>query len=172
METLELPHRKAVRASIIRDHVISVPSYHGVVCFSCGNAYNELRAAIKHIPVIGISPNGQLTPNKWFSDTDVAQAWPGFFDATSGHLSPYMMNRLADYYRKVLAGTVLDGVVYTVPTGSGETLVALSLAFPHSKFLPQYGVGTGTEYNQEAPLDSYVRVLAGRASPNPKGNNS
>lgn len=165
METLEFGDRKSLRAGVILRHVQEVPSYRGVVCFSCGNAYASLMAAfvpttgVRHIPVVGVATNGDLSANRWFTPEMIANTWPGFFDATSGHLCPQLMARLADVYKGHL-GTLPMGT-WRVPTGSGETIVALAMAFPNHRFLPIYNCGPGTLFHPEAPLNQLVRVIGG-----------
>jgi hypothetical protein len=53
----------------------------------------------------------------------------------------------------------LPDVVY-VPSGSGETLVCLKLAYPEKKFIAVYNLDAATEYSPRCPLNDFVKVMA------------
>ena len=122
---------KALRARIIREHLHAAGRPPDVVCFTCGNAADALRAEGLH--VIEVGPRGPLTPTEWWTPEQIARAFPYRFDATSGHLPLPLMARLAEALLRHHGH--LEGR-YLVPTGSGETLVALRLAYPLATFVP------------------------------------
>lgn len=131
--------------------------YRGVVCFSCGNASAELK---KVIDTIDVSVTGDLTANKWWDSAEIHRIWPHRFDATSGHLPAPLLDGLALAYRQEIGE--LTEKEYNVPTGSGETIICLALAYPDIKFNAIYDVGPGTEYNEQAPLNGLVRLVANK----------
>ena len=152
MKTLEFLERKKIRADVIATYIKNT-GIRGVVCFSCGNA----SAALKNIPglyVVDISKTGDLKPNRWWSCEEIRKCWPDLFDATSGHLPLWMMARIAESYYKFIGH--LPSNKYLIPTGSGETIICLRLAYPNIEFNPIYNIGCGTEYNENAPLNKAV----------------
>ncbi len=159
MPALAIPHRKALRAAVIARHVREA-GLPGVVCFSCGNASRALKEA--GLYVVEIAPQGDLSAGKWWTASEIARAWPHLFDATSGHLSPPVMSAVADALREELG--FLPPGIFDIPTGSGETLVCLAMAYQDCRFRPVYGVGRGTEFEPRAPLNALVQALAAGGS--------
>ena len=147
---------KRIRAQVIADYM-RANGYSRAVCFSCGNASREL--ALAGVDVLDISPTGDLQALRWFTIAEVAAAFPGRFDATSGHLPFDLMGALADAYRGHI-GQLPDSVA--LPTGSGETLVALKMAFPQSSIQAVYNLDAATRYEEGAPLNRLVRALASK----------
>ena len=89
---------------------------------------------------------------------EIRQLFPMAFDATSGHLPADLMREIAVRMRNEL--TFDTDTEYTIPTGSGETVVCLKMAFPNINFIPQYdNSDPSTEYNDEAPLNEVVRAM-------------
>jgi hypothetical protein len=147
---------KEIRAKVIRRHVISA-GYKGVVCLSCGNASAALKK--EELNVIDISPRGILLPNKWFTPAEIHELFPDHFDATSGHLPLWLMEKIGAAYRANLGD--LDDF-QEVPSGSGETIICLSLAYPKHTFIAVYNNNKPeTEYSPDAPLNAVVRALCG-----------
>lgn len=70
------------------------------VCFSCGNASLYLREA--GVPLLDISPHGDLMANRWFTMEEIRQRFPQAFDATSGHLPADLMEDIAERLKKEL----------------------------------------------------------------------
>ena len=151
---LKFPNKK-IRAAVIRDYMkeYKLPR---AVCFSCGNASRELKAA--GVDVLEISPTGSLNAAKWFTMGEIKNTFPDYFDATSGHLPLECMLRLADAYKAYFGGD-LPAEVY-LPTGSGETLVCLKMAFPAAKITAVYNLDAATLYESGAPLNKLVALLA------------
>lgn len=150
-----LPAKK-IRAILIRDHVRS-SGYAGVVCFTCGNSAIALRDV--GLDVIEIGPNGGLDARRWWRPEEIRRVWPDRFDATSGHLPLPMMVRLSDALAAHAAPLVAP--VYVVPTGSGETILALVMGHPGIRFIASYDENAATRYNPEAPLNDLVRSWCG-----------
>ena len=73
----------------------------------------------------------------------------------------YLMNILSDIYQNEFY-YLEDEEEVVVPTGSGETLVCLAMAFPKVKFIARYNIDAATEYHEEAPLNKLVERLAFR----------
>ncbi len=142
-------NQKQIRAAVIARYVKNA-GYRGVVAFSCGNATAALREA--GLWVLDISPDGMLAPTeKWWTPAEIHAAFPDLFDATSGHLPMYLMIEIARELKSTLGK--LPEAEYEVPTGSGETIACLRLAYPSITFTPICGIGKGTEYDSRAPLN-------------------
>lgn len=152
VELLRFPHKK-IRAEVIKRYIQG--RYEKAVCFSCGNAARELQAAGVNTLHIGV--NGDLQPNKWFTQQEIATAFPTHFDATSGHLPAELMIMLAEEYKKYLGE--LPDLVY-LPTGSGETLICLKLAYPATQFVAVYNLDSATEYDSRCVLNKFVELAA------------
>lgn len=147
---------KKLRAKAIRAYMERY-GYEKAVCFSCGNASRELKNA--GIKTLDISETGDLQALRWFTIGEIKNAFPGYFDATSGHLPMECMLYVAEEYKKYLHE--LPSEIY-LPTGSGETLVCLKLAFPGVKINAVYNQSPATKYEKEAPLNRLVAVLANK----------
>ena len=157
VDLLEFPNKR-IRAEAVRDYMAAA-GYGGAVCFSCGNATRELKAA--GVDTVAIGPGGDLLPNRWYTQADVRRAFPTRFDATSGHLPLELIPELGRRFRDYLGA--LDGTVY-VPTGSGETLLALMTAYPGVEFVAVRNLGAPTAYEPRCPANwvvglSGVRVI-------------
>lgn len=140
---------KSVRARVIKRHMEAY-GYKLAVCFSCGNATRELKNA--GVDLLAISPGGDLLPNRWFTMAEITVKFPGYFDATSGHLSIALMNEIARQLKYEL--NLIPGEFYDVPTGSGETIICLAIAFPQCKFRAVYDDNDpATAYEPNAPLN-------------------
>lgn len=151
---LRFPHKR-LRAGCIKKYM-EYAGFEKCVCFSCGNAAEALEAA--GVDVLHIGRRGILEPKKWFSLADISRVFPQCFDATSGNLSIELMVALGAAYKSFLGDTIGDTVY--VPSGSGETLVCLKLAYPDKKFVAVYGLDEATKYEPEAPLNDLVLLLA------------
>ena len=150
-------HVKRLRAYMLHDYIGKDKKY---VCFSCGNTSEMLKNI--GLDVLDISPKGDLIANRWFSIQEIHELFPQHFDATCGHLSIELMNRLANIYRGYFKALLCNYDEIIVPTGSGETICCLALAFPDKKFVALYNVDAATEYHEEAPLNKLVEKLAFR----------
>jgi len=153
MELFNFPH-KQIRAAVIRQYMAE-NGFVKAVCFSCGNASRALREA--GVDTLDISPAGDLSPGRWFTQAEIQRTFPGMFDATSGHLPAELMTRIAGAFRAHLGP--ISGHIY-LPTGSGETLIELKMAYPELIITAVYGLDKATEYSTQAPLNALVRALA------------
>lgn len=141
---------KKIRSRVIKEFILDA-GYRGAICFTCGNAANELREV--GVDVLEISPYGPLSANKWWNPASVHKVWPDLFDATSGHLPVHLMVKISVAFREYLGELIGE---YDVPTGSGETIVCLRWAYPDCRFNPIYGLNESTKFNPEAPLVAIV----------------
>lgn len=156
-QTLETP-AKAIRARIIVDYATTA-GYEGIVCFSCGNASAALRtASMGLLPVLDVSPAGDLEPRRWWTPAEIARTWPRWFDGTSGHLPAHLIADIGAALRAHL-GHLDPHTTYLVPTGSGETITALSVAYPGHTFAALYGTEPATRRELRAPMNPYVDRL-------------
>ena len=157
---LKFPH-KQLRAEVIKQYIGNKKA----VCFSCGNASKELLKAGVNTLCIG-GDIGVLQPNKWFTQNEVANIFPDYFDATLGHLSIELMKLIAQAYKKYFdENELMKSDIYDIMCGSGETLICLKLAYPDKAFNAFYnvkGYEAETAYNEEATLNSLVRLVANK----------
>ena len=130
--------------------------FEKAVCFSCGNASRMLKEA--GVKTLDISPTGDLQANRWFTMGEIKNAFPDYFDATSGHLPIECMEMISTVFYSHLYKTMPKEI--NLPTGSGETLVCLKMAFPDTKITAIYNIDPATQYEEEAPLNNLVRLLA------------
>lgn len=154
--------RKRLRSEAVSDYCRRA-QIRRVVLISCGNASNALREHESDLlTVTAIAPrDAPFQPGRWLYPSDIARAFPGQLDATPGHLPFPLMLEIADLYKRYLEWNGFnEEVEYTVPTGSGETVCCLALAFPHTPFVADYTRGDGTGYDPDAPLNRAVELLA------------
>lgn len=153
------PPTKLLRSKLIARYVRQA-GYYGAVIFSCGNAARALKAELEPgLPVVGIAPGYDLKAERWWMPDEIRRLWPHMFDATAGHLPMPLMvqlaQALADHLGPLTAGT------YHVPTGSGETVLCLRWAYPHTTFVAVYDSSNpATMFEKHAPLTPLV-VLGG-----------
>lgn len=157
--------RKQIRAATIAGY-IERAGYRGAVCFSCGHASEALKRV--GVYVVDVSPSGELEARRWWDAAEIHRAWPDLLDATCGHLPAPLMTELARAYRACLGD--LTEAVYDVPSGSGETLICLSMAYLGVKFRPVYNLDAATEYHGAAPLNSLVGALTYEAGDSDGGD--
>jgi hypothetical protein len=129
-EELHFPH-KSIRAKVIADFARSA-GYPGVVCFTCGNAAQTLRD--QGLEVTEVGPRGDLNPGKWWTIAEIHRTFPHLFDATSGHVPIPLLGDIAKAFREHLGD--LPAGRYAVPSGSGETITCLRVAYPCSRLTP------------------------------------
>lgn len=146
---------KRLRADVIRAYMAD-NDIARAVCFSCGNASAALKNA--GVPVLDISPRGDMESRRWFTQAEISRLFPLLFDATSGHLPVFLMQRIANRLRTELSFS--QDIEYEIPCGSGETVVCLKMAFPQVNFTPVYdNSDPATEYSPNAPLNGLVRAM-------------
>jgi hypothetical protein len=162
---------KKIRAELIRDHLVS-KGLNRCVCFSCGHSAGLLEA--EGLNVVYIGEKGILKPNKWFTPEEIQKVFNGLFDATSGNLNDSIMGQIAIRLREIKKRQELyslfeknpyfdlnsidrfdpDNNTYLIPTGSGETIICLTLAFPQTRFVPIRVQGvSSTEFQEGYPLN-------------------
>lgn len=145
---------KVLRAKAIKRYMDQA-GYKKAVCFSCGNASKALKA--EGIDTIDVSIDGDLTARRWFKQYEVKDVFPNRFDATSGHLPFECMVTVAEEFKNYIRK--LPRHIF-LPTGSGETLLELKIAFPDSKITAVYNLDNATEYDDECVLNCIVKALA------------
>lgn len=148
-----LPWRKQVRSALVAEHV-RAGHYDGAVVFSCGNASRALASTGTY--VVRVAEGQDLRAERWWDAAEVHRCWPYLFDATSGHLPMPLMARLAEHIGGRLGG--LEAGVYVVPTGSGETVLALRMAplYRDCVFVAEYGPEPWCSEDRWAPLAPLV----------------
>ncbi len=151
---------KKERARVIVDYA-KAHFYEGIVVFSIGNPDDLKRSILRSsLNLISVSPDGDLqSANKWWSQEEIRASWPSYFDATSGHLPIFLINKIVNEIRNRYWG-LNEGLAYYVPTGSGETFVCMAIAFPKVAFRAVYNIDRYTQWNPNAPLNALVESLA------------
>lgn len=129
--------------------------YTRAVCFSCGNASAKLKEV--GIDVLDISKKGDLEAKRWFEQSEIKRLFPDYFDATSGHIPIECMLEVAKTFKEYIG--CLPAEIY-LPTGSGETLLELKMAFPYAKITAVYNLDEATQYDQECILNPLVEIVA------------
>ena len=147
---------KQIRAQAIKDYM-NANGINKAVCFSCGNASKSLKDV--GVEVLDISPRGDLQPLRWFTQGEIKTTFPDRLDTTSGHLPMELMILIGQYFKDYLKELPEE---INLPTGSGETLVELKLAFPDAKINAIYNLDSATEYSDQAPLNALVKLLANK----------
>lgn len=149
---------KRIRAYVIRRHM-KEHGFDRAICFSCGNATRALKSA--KVDTLAIAPGADLAPtDRWFTISEIRDALPGYFDATPGHLPMDVMNRLAAAYRIAFADVFCSVTDFVVPTGSGETIICLKMAFPSVNFAAMWDNSSpATTFDDRAPLANIVRAV-------------
>ena len=93
---------------------------------------------------------------------EIRAFFPNVFDATSGHIPIDLINEIARRIKKEIHPIDKQ---YIVETGSGETLLVLSIAFPEIKFKPEYNTNKATAFNKEAPLNDLIAAISKTQKP-------
>ena len=147
---------KKIRSQVIRDYIQDNHPDKKALCFSCGNAIRWLESVgVENLLKIG--PGGDLDPLRWFSPEDIARHWPDHFDATSGHLSIPLMQRIGRALKKEMRGKAPN---IDIPSGSGETAVCYAMAYPDVRFKAVYdNRDPATSYSERSPLNALVAAL-------------
>lgn len=151
---------KRVRAGVIAAYLERNRMFGGVVCFTCGNAGAALRKAGVNVLTVGVGQD--VSVPDWWGQERIRNTWPHLFDATSGHLPVEMMGEIGELLRceSLLLNTLdRDEPIY-VASGSGETVVALSMVFPEHSFVAEYDNRVAaTRFSLWAPLSALVQRM-------------
>jgi len=140
-EVLRFP-AKRLRAKPIADYVRKA-GYPGVVTFTCGHAAEALREVFSPfgLHVLEVGARGVLQTDKWWTPAEIHKGFPHLFDATSGHLPIPLMHDVAEQFRAYLGVRgeyIVNDKQYVVPSGSGETILCLRMAYPNIPFMAAY----------------------------------
>ena len=122
---------KRIRAEVIKRYLGSERCF----AFSCGNATRALKEA--GVNVVGISPHDLLSANGYINPLKAKEMF-ACFDATSGHLPLFLMELIAYEIKNHLienTDVFQDKELIYVPTGSGETILALSYYIPIARLV-------------------------------------
>lgn len=160
---MELPlnERKHYRAHVIRDYVQEV-GYKKIVIFTCGSAGRALKEELhgQNQTILTIGPGQDLETNYWWSPEQIAVQFPDHFDATSGHLAMPLLRSISAVFKHNGRYLIEENTTYTIKTGSGETIVAMKMAFPKSNFIAVYGPEPPVRYEVNAPMNTLVEAVA------------
>ena len=96
--TLTFPHRKEIRARIIKAW-LSFTGKEAVVACSCGNATRAMHDL--GLEVLDLSPRGAMAPNRWLDAGWMAKNFPRHLDATPGHMPLVFLHDLAVTYQRL-----------------------------------------------------------------------
>jgi hypothetical protein len=147
---------KKIRAEVIKKYLNRIGT-NECVCFTCGNASKYLREA--GLDVISIGKNEELKPNRWFEYEEIINTFKAF-NATSGYLNINLLNRIGLKMKEILGE--LEDDKYLVPTGSGETILALIMAYPKKRFYPLRLGTMETKYDEGNPLNMLLEAILDR----------
>jgi hypothetical protein len=151
MIRLEFPERKRLRARVVSEYALAA-GYRECICFSCGHASAALA---EFMPTFNPCEAGL---DHWYTPEEIHRRYLDRFDATSGHLPLFLMQRLAERFYYYLAP--LDQGTVVVPSGSGETILCLKLAYPAVNFVAEYDNNKPwLRYEESAPLNAVVGAL-------------
>lgn len=154
-ELLRAVPEKYVRAHVIRNYIVEA-GHAGAVVFTCGNAAKALRE-VGLGNIVEVGPHGVLKTDRWWTPAEIRHTWPDLFDATSGHLPMTLMVKISGHLHKLLGPSIEEGTQYLVPTGSGETILCLGMAFPNVSFCAVYDNDRPeTTRDTDAPLNAAV----------------
>lgn len=156
------PHKR-LRAEVITDYVRSAGSFKGIICITCGAAGDEILKAAKTGcgDIVIIMPT---EGDEWITMEQIARDYPGYFDATSGHLPFWLMVRIAHRFRQYIdkhTRRTFSSEV-RVPTGSGETIFELRMAYPdmvETQLVALYDYSRGSRFESDAPLNQAVQTF-------------
>ena len=149
--------QKQIRAEVIRDYLLSI-GQSSCVCFTCGNAS-------KHLQAIGLDVKSIIKPAHWWEFDEIQRNFKRF-DATSGHLPMPLMYKISERMAQNKQIQRLINNDIELATGSGETFVTLSMAFPFVRITPVYNLDAATEFNAKAPLNTLVDAIYKRNQTN------
>ena len=149
---------KALRAAAIKKYM-EQNGFKQCVCFSCGNSSRALLEA--GVKCVDISPKGDLIPSsKWWSKSEIKNAFASCFDATSGHLPIELLTSIAQIFSQNFTKKFEQNFIYEIPTGSGETIFCLKIAFPLVDFVAVYSEkDKSCTYNPKAPLTPIIKAF-------------
>jgi len=145
---------KKIRAEVIKQYLNALGTSK-CVCFTCGNAGMFLKEV--GLDVITVGDNELLKPVRWFSLEEIENTFK-CFNATSGYLNMVLIDRIAKKMRETIGN--LEHEHYFVPTGSGETLLVLTLAYPDKFFFPLREGTPETQFDEGNPLNSFIEAIA------------
>lgn len=149
MNTIKINHKR-IRAEIIKEHLGDRRAF----AFSCGNATRWLaRAGVNIIAIDGLELEA-----KHYIEPKKAEHYFNAFNATSGCLPTFLMERIADHIAKEINHNrpAEHGKIYA-PMGSGELITCLGFLHPlhqiiavsSNDYAPTFQDGT-------SPLTSFV----------------
>lgn len=133
--------------------------YEGIVCVGEGPTVMELiKAAPAGMPVVTIETDRAI------SMEGIANAYPRHFDATNGHLPLWLMVRIANKFAEWINANVRKsmGGEVRIPTGSGETLFELRIAYPEiteTQFVALYDFNRDKRFDPNGPINQAVRAF-------------
>ena len=122
--------------------------------YTCGNSAIQLRAA-GFTDVLDIGADGLYQPNEWHYSHAVRQIFNHRVDLTSGHLPIDLCLTLGIAY-----SNALDKIPNVIPSGSGETVLSLSLANPDNRFVAAFdNAYPHTTMNKENKITVLLSIM-------------
>lgn len=146
---------KTIRSEVIKEHMEALGIKKAVV-FTCGNSAKFLRAA--GVEVLAIGKDEELRPQKWFTQREIAKQFPDHFNATSGDIPLFLIEEIGRRLKEELGEGFEGG---EVKVGSGETLLALTIAYPElrSRIKPYRDETPETAFDPEATLNATLKAI-------------
>lgn len=109
------------------------------------------------VKTLDISKSGDFEALRWFKQYEIKDMFPNYFDATSGHIPIECMKLVANTFKEYLHDIPEE---ILLPTGSGETLIELKMAFPQCKITAVYNLDEATQFDEGCVLNDLVQILA------------
>ncbi|GIW70338.1 MAG: hypothetical protein KatS3mg101_1085 [Patescibacteria group bacterium] len=142
-------NNKKIRAEVIADYIGKRRAF----AFSCGNATRWLkRAGVNLIPI-----DGEALKACRFITIEEMDRWFDAFNATSGYLPTYLMERIAKKIESKIPEIKKEKII-AVPFGSGELILALGFFIPLKKIIAIYSNEFApTRQDGTSPIAEFIK---------------
>lgn len=154
MKILKINHKK-IRAEVIAEYLKGRRAF----AFSCGNATRWLkRAGVNCVPIDGtpLEAHGYIDP-------EVAEFYFDAFNATSGYLPLFLVERIVGKIREKIYKPASRSQTIYVPRGSGELAFSICFIYPSQQIVTFSSQRhPATKQDVPYPLDSFfIQSVAG-----------
>lgn len=143
-------NNKKIRAEVINEFLGEKRAF----CFSSGNAAYALRQA--GVNLIAISPFDALTANHFIRPKE-AEYYFQAFNATSGYLPTFLLERIAQRVKARCKGGLPIKDRLFIPFGSGELIFVFSFFFPLNRIVAVTSNYAPLTQDNTSPLAAFVK---------------
>lgn len=144
-----LINNKKIRAEVIKEFLGEGRAF----CFSSGNASYALRKA--GVNLIAISPYDALVATR-FVRPEEAEYYFQAFNATSGYLPTFLLERIAKKLQKRCVAALPSRGRLFIPFGSGELIFVFSFFFPLNRIVAVTSDYAPLAQDNTSPLAAFV----------------